>query len=280
MKDLWVPLSGAIAQQRYTETVANNVANASTPGFKRDELAFKEHLTALENGHHEIDLPNKEFKPEDFYKSYGAEHSMVKVDGSYTDFSQGRLSPTGNPFDLAINGKGFFEILTPNGVKFTRKGMFSLSRERVLVNDQGFPVLGKFDAEIMEQIKNNKEVPTNLPSPESRVIKFDPGKITVNLEGQLFVNNENVNNISVVEFVDVNALRKQGNSVFINRNPNNIKTEIESTVHQGFVEESNVNAVSEMSKLIKAHRHFESIQKVIRTYDNMASKSVNELLKF
>ena len=64
MKDLWVPLSGAISQQRKIDTLANNIANANTPGFKKDHLSFKEHLTVLEKGHQDIDLPNKEFKPE------------------------------------------------------------------------------------------------------------------------------------------------------------------------------------------------------------------------
>ena len=89
-------MSGAIAQQRNVETIANNVANAQTPGFKKDQLAFKEYLSAFEKGVHDIDLPNKEWSPEDFYHSYGAEQGHVRVDGSYTMHSQGQLTPTGN----------------------------------------------------------------------------------------------------------------------------------------------------------------------------------------
>ena len=85
MKELWVPLSGALAQQKRVETIANNVANANTPAFKRDQAVFKEHLTAYEKGT-DIDLPNKEWAPEDFYRSYGAEKANVKVDGTYTNF--------------------------------------------------------------------------------------------------------------------------------------------------------------------------------------------------
>lgn len=78
----------------------------------------------------------------------------------------------------------------------------------------------------------------------------------------------------------MHALRKEGNSLFINNNEGNLKEQINTSIHQGFIEQSNVNAVSEMSELIKAHRHFESIQKAIKTYDSISSKAVNEMIKF
>ena len=271
MKDLWVPLSGAIAQQRQIETIANNVANANTTGFKKDSLVFKEYLSALDKGHNEIDLPNKEFAPSDFYKSYGAENSFVKVDGNYTDFTQGPLQSTSNPFDFGIQGEGFFEVLTPNGVRFTRKGAFSLNRDSILVNSDGFPVLSKFD----------RQADAAVPGPENRVLKIEGGKISVNMEGDIFINDVKSNTLSVIEFKDRSALLKEGSSNFINKYPDNIKSEdISSTVNQGFLESSNVNPIAEMSNLIKAHRHFESIQKAIKTYDTISSRAVNEITKF
>ena len=94
MRELWVPLSGAIAQQKQVETIANNVANVNTPGFKRDQVVFKEYLAALEKGADQqgVDLPQKEWKPEDFYRSYNSEDSFVKVDGSFTNHEQGQLA--------------------------------------------------------------------------------------------------------------------------------------------------------------------------------------------
>ena len=94
MRELWVPLSGAIAQQRQVETIANNVANANTPGFKKEQVVFKEYLAALEKPDAQIDLPQKEWKPEDFYRSYNSEDAFVKVDGTYTLHEQGQLAPT------------------------------------------------------------------------------------------------------------------------------------------------------------------------------------------
>lgn len=122
MKNIWVPLSGQIAQQQKVDTIANNIANANTAGFKKDSLTFKEYLVSLDKGSTDINLPNKEFSPDDFYRSEGAENAYVKVDGSYTNFEQGALKPSNNPLDIALNGKGFFEVLTPSGIRFTRKG--------------------------------------------------------------------------------------------------------------------------------------------------------------
>ena len=279
MKSLWVPLSGAIAQQRNVETIANNVANANTPGFKKDQLVFKEYMTVLDKGYGDIDLPNKEWAPKDFYKSYGAENAQVKVDGSFTIHEQGQLTPTGNPFDLALQGKGFIEVLTPNGSRYTRRGTLSLNPDGVLVTDQGNPVLSQLDPNLLKQADGRE--PANLPKPQDRIIKLDQGKMSVNLQGDLFINNQPVSKLSVVEFKDIHALRKEGNSLFINNNNQNIKTEgLTTAIHQGFVEQSNVNPVHEMSELIKANRQFESIQRVIKAYDSIAGKSVNEIAKF
>jgi len=273
LKDIWVPLSGAIAQQRNVETIANNLANSNTPGFKKDKLTFKEQLTVLEKGLQaaDIDVPHKEFAPEDFYRTYGAEKSKVKIDGSYTDFRQGDLRHTGNPLDLAINGPGFFELNSPNGIRFTRKGTFSLSGEGYLVNERGFPVLSKLDP-LAEGERAD---------PNKRILKIIGKKVSLTNSGEVFVDGRKTANLSMVEFKDIAALKKEGNSLFINNYPENLTTEVKkSTLHQGFLEGSNVNPLEEMSALIKASRHFESIQQAIKAYDNITGKAVNEIAKF
>lgn len=284
MRELWVPLSGAIANQRQIDVVSNNIANINTAGFKKDNLTFKEHLTALDKGHTDIDLPNKEWRPEDFYRSYGAEHSFVQADATYSDFSQGRLAPTGNNFDLAIQGQGFFEILTPNGIRYTRNGTLGIDRGGNLVTSNGFPVLSKLLPKEKKEIENNSN--TNLPEapvppPQSRVISVGGSAFTVANDGRVYIDNKNIAELSLVEFKDVNALTKEGSVLFINKDEGNIlKTTPKSSVNQGFIEESNVNSIVEMTNLIKANRNFESIQKVIKTYDQMAGQTVNEITKF
>jgi flagellar basal-body rod protein FlgF len=280
MKNIWVPLSGQVAQQRKVETIANNVANANTVGFKKDQLVFKEHLTALTKGADDIDIPRKEFSPADFYNTQGAENAMVAIDGSFTIFEQGTLIPTSNPLDIALKGDGFIEVLTPTGVRFTRKGNLSLSREGELVNDQGFKVLSALNAS-EESLRDPASV-GNVPTPEERIVRVPTNtKLTFTNEGEILTRDGVVGKISVVEFKDKHALRKEGNSLYITPDETNIlRNNIQTTVNQGFLEGSNVNAIEEMSELIKAHRHFESIQKAINAYDQISNKVANEIGKF
>ncbi|MAZ49219.1 MAG: flagellar basal-body rod protein FlgF [Halobacteriovoraceae bacterium] len=269
LKNIWVPVSGQIAQQRKVETIANNIANANTAGFKRDEITFKEHLTAYSQTPDNIDLPRKEWNPDDFYRTQGAENAFVKVDGTYTDFQQGALSPTGNKLDIALFGKGLFEVLTPNGVRYTRKGTFGLNKEGEIVNENGYKLLSKL------QPGQNLEAGTI----NSRVIKIpNQGQISISKEGRVFSPEGELATISVVEFKDHHALRKEGSSLFINNADDNTKREnIATTVNQGYVEGSNVNAIREMSELIKAHRQFEAIQKAVKTYDSISGKIANDI---
>lgn len=280
MKNIWVPLSGQVAQQRKVETIANNVANANTVGFKKDQLVFKEHLTALTQGVDDIDIPRKEFSPADFYHTQGAENAMVAIDGGFTVFEQGQLNPTSNPLDVALKGEGFIEVITPTGVRFTRKGNLSLSRDGELVTDQGFKVLSAYEVPA-DRIRDPASA-ASVPRPEERILRVPTNaQLTISNGGDLFTKDGQVGKLSIVEFQDKQALRKEGNSLFITPDENNVRrTEIKTTVHQGFLEGSNVNAIEEMSELIKAHRQFESIQKAINAYDSISSKAANEIGKF
>lgn len=280
MKNIWVPLSGQVAQQRKVETIANNVANANTVGFKKDQLVFKEHLTALTKGVEDIDIPRNEFSPADFYHTQGAENAMVAVDGSFTIFEQGTLIPTQNPLDVALKGEGFLEVLTPTGVRFTRKGNLSLSREGELVTDQGFKVLSALNAS-EESLRDPASI-NSFPKPEERILRVPTNmKLTISNEGEVLTRDGVVGKLSVIEFKDNHALRKEGNSLYLTPDENNVvRTDIKTVVHQGFLEGSNVNAIEEMSELIKAHRHFESIQKAINAYDSISGKAANDIGKF
>jgi flagellar basal-body rod protein FlgF len=280
LKNIWVPLSGQIAQQKKVETIANNIANANTAGFKRDDIVFKEHLTALsEKGMTDIDIPREDWSPDDFYRTQGAENAYVKVDGTYTVHEQGELVPTGNNFDLALSGKGFFEVLTPAGIRYTRKGTFTIDREGMLVTDRGFRVLGKLPE--ADEAAGNAEAPADTGI-EARFLKLnDMKKISISKSGDIYSPQGVIGGLSVVEFKDPYALKKQGYSLFVNNAKENVSREnIKTTVNQGFVEQSNVNALREMSELIKAHRHFDNIQKAINTYDAISGKAMNEIGKF
>jgi flagellar basal-body rod protein FlgF len=211
-----------------------------------------------------------------FYRSQGAENSLVKIDGSYTIHKQGDLEQTNNAFDLGLSGNGFFEVLTPNGVRYTRKGSFTVNKAGELVTTQGFKVL-----QAAPKIPEGETAQAVVPPPEQRVIKLANGRFSVNFQGAMFQNGQQLGELAVVEFRDTQALRKEGNSLFINPESSNISNlEGKTAVRQGTLEQSNVNAIQEMSELIKAHRQFESIQKGLKAYDNIAGRSVNEIGKF
>jgi len=256
------------------------LGTAHTLGFKKEQLVFKDNLTALTQGVEDIDIPRKEFSPADFYHTQGAENAMVSVDGSYTIHEQGQFIPTSNPLDVALKGDGFLEVLTPTGVRFTRKGNLSLNRDSELVTDQGFKILGALEV-TPEALREPASI-NSFPKPEDRVIKVPTNsKLTVSLDGELLTAGGTLGKLSIVEFADKHALRKEGNSLFITPDEANIlRTDIKTTVNQGFLEGSNVNAIEEMSELIKAHRHFESIQKAINAYDSISGKAANEIGKF
>jgi flagellar basal-body rod protein FlgG len=269
-----------VAQQRKVETIANNVANANTVGFKKDQLVFKEHLTALTREAEDIHIPRNEFSPADFYHTQGAENAMVDVAASYTIHEQGTLIPTSNPLDIALKGDGFLEVLTPTGVRFTRKGNLSLNREGELVTDQGYKVLNALN--VGQETLRDPAAIDSVAKPEERVLRVPTNsKITISLEGEILSKDGSFGKLSVVEFVDKHALKKEGHSLFISPDEFNVRrTDIKTTTNQGFLEGSNVNAIEEMSELIKAHRHFESIQKAINAYDSISGKAANDIGKF
>lgn len=265
-KGLFTAVSGAIAQTTKLDTIANNLANVNTPGFKRDSQLFKEYLSAYEKEPNVVQVPRVPASIESFYDMQGGDKSYVDIAGTYTDFTQGFLKQTGNPLDVAIEGKGFFEVLTPEGVRLTRAGDFSLDAEGRIVTKQGFPVLkdGGLGAD-----------------PNSRTIKTNGQKVSVSSTGEIFGGNENLGKLSLLNVSNKESLQKTGNGMFAfreNMNPN-ITVATEITVHQGAIEASNVNTVREMTDMISANRTFESTQKAIQAYDEMHKKLVTEVPK-
>jgi len=281
MKAIWVPISGQIAQQEKVDVIANNIANSNTIGFKKDDLAFREYVQSYEDPQLDIDIPRKNFSTADMYREAGVHKSFVKSAGGFSNFNQGQLNPTNNPLDFAINGDGFFEVLTPQGIRFTRRGNFSVNANGELVTDSN-------DKLLKARINNNLADEEN---PESRIIKVNGNlnnagqnnKIVVTPKGEIFQNLVQLGKMSVIEFSKIQELQKDGAGKFKSDNNQEIVSKndaMNSEVKQGFLEASNVNALTEMSELIKAHRQFEQIQKAVQAYDSINGKAVNDLMKF
>ena len=272
--------SGSIAQSERLDTVANNLANADTAGFKRDQVAFQSVMSSAIAAAQKEGIPHKAYTEKDFHKLDGSQTAYTAVEGTFTDFSQGRAKLTGNPLDVALEGKGFLEVLGPQGLRYTRHGGLKLSPEGMLVTTEGFPVLSP---------GGGAETPDGKPVPReelmARAIRLDTskganGRITITGEGRIFQDKTEVGQLAVASFVDSRLLQKEGGSLFRNDDKANILADGAGTrVQQGMIETSNVNSVSEMVELLKAQRMFEANEKVIRTYGDMESRAVNDLGK-
>lgn len=281
-KGLWPAISGSIAQSERLDTVANNLANADTHGFKRDQVAFKAAMASATAAAHKEEIPRKVYTEKDFHKLDGAQTAFAVVEGSYTDFAQGRAKLTGNPLDVALEGKGFLEVLGPQGVRYTRHGSLKLNPEGMLVTTEGYPVLSPGPG----QEANTAGTPVPREELLARAINVDmskagsAGRLTITKDGTIYQDRTQLGQLAITEFVDPRLLQKEGSSLFRNDVGANISREASGTrVEQGMIETSNVNAVSEMVELLKATRMFEANEKIVRAYGDLESRAVNDLGK-
>jgi len=263
---IYTALSGALAAEEKVNTIANNLANVNTAGFKKDSLTFREYLTELEK-EDEVGIgARSSYKWDDYHSLRGIDKAFVDVDTREIDFAQGEITETGNPLDFAINGKGFFAVKMPSGIGFTRNGSFTVNSDGVLVTSEGYPVInGEGD----------------LTSPESTTeIAITGSRIDIDSEGNIYQDGRRTDKLSPVGFEDLRGLSKAGSSIFINNDPVANPSKIEkSEIIQGSIEGSNVNAVNEMVEMIAANRAFESYQNIIKSFNEINEKSVNQVGK-
>ncbi|MBD3182238.1 flagellar basal-body rod protein FlgF [Candidatus Poribacteria bacterium] len=235
--------AGMINQQISLEVITNNLANASTSGYKRDELSFSSMLNTLPS-------------VESIYPE-GTKPELDTVTVKYsTDFSQSGVKSTDNPLDLALEGDGFFVIQHPNGIRYTRDGNFFLNDSGQLVTADGYPVLG-----------------TNGP------INIQNGKLDIDSSGQVILDKTPIANLRLADFQDKSVLVKEGNNVFALSDPNATETASSALVRQGYLELSNVNVVQEMTKMIETMRVYESYQKSLQLINETLEKASGELGK-
>ena len=161
----------------------------------------------------------------------------------YTDHSSGALKPTGNLYDLALSGRGFFCVQAPDGIRYTRKGDFTLNADGILVTRNGWPVLGEGG-----QIDvSNKENPHRF------------SKFAVDEQGNVSVDGKAVDTLRIVDFAQIHRLQKAGDTLF--RQPDSGAGEIpveQVKISQGFLEISNVDSVKMMTEMIEGLRGYAS----------------------
>ena len=136
---MYSALFGALSNEHRMNSIANNLANVNTTGYKRDMLSFKD--TFAMYAHDEIMEPMVNLRSKKLFPE--PQHlSRTRIAQAQTDFDQGSVKVTGDPFDVAISGKGFFKVRSPQGDFYTRNGHFRMTGEGMLITEQGYPVLG------------------------------------------------------------------------------------------------------------------------------------------
>lgn len=256
VKGLYAAYSGMINEQNRMDVLTNNLANASTTGFKKEgatSQAFKDVLAYKIKD--TTDYPH-------LAKNIGNLNLGVKVGETYTDYSQGAFKATENTYDLALSGSGFFmvEFANKNGentIKYTRDGSFTLNKDGYLVTKDGDYVLDS----------------------RQRRIKVDPNEDSaIDTAGRIQQNGVTVATIGITDFEDYNYLEHYGENYY-EPVPGAKVTAPNALIRSGYLEASNVQVVSEMVEMISVSRQYESNQKLIQTIDSTLEIASNRLGK-
>lgn len=257
LKGLYTAYTGMLNEQNRMDVLTNNLANSATIGFKKEG-------TTSEGFKNVLTYRIKDMECNGMWNNVniGIGTPGVKIGENYVDYSQGAFRETGNTFDLALSGDGFFNIeftskAGETSTLYTRDGNFTLTKEGYLVTKDGDFVLGT----------NNEH------------IKLDPTQATsVDQAGRIMQNNQVVGTVKVTDFSDYDYLERYGENMFRpveGAETTNGKYKVVS----GYLEQSNVQTVEEMVSLISITRQYEANQKLIQTYDSSLDVAVNRLGK-
>jgi flagellar basal-body rod protein FlgF len=240
---LLVSLSQQLAAYRAMDVIANNLANVSTPGFKREAAKFEEYV-------------QQEHPAED--QKGPQSISFVKDAGVMRDSAQGNIEKTGATYDLALNGNGYFQVQTAAGMRYTRDGHFSLDAGGNLVTSEGYQVQGDGGAITI--------------APTDGDINIAPdGTISSVVRG---VGNQ-LGKVKVVDFANDAALTKQGGNLYsTSQTPT---TATKATMRQGALEASNVQPVIEISKMIEVMRAYEATATLSKSQEDLMRQAIQTL---
>lgn len=245
IRGIYSSASGMMAEMTRTDATANNLANANTTGYKKDVAVVKDFasimITRINDGNN---------------TDIGKLGLGAAIDEIAVDHATGTMRTTGNDLDMAVEGKGYFTIETPNGVRYTKNGTFSRNTSGELVTNDGYRVLGQSGGSI----------------------SVNGAKVNVNSEGTVSVDGLQTGRLRIVDFADEKQLTKEGSSLFV-ASGNAQQQAASGSVRQGTLEMSNVNVVTEMVNLITGYRAYEVNAKAVQAHDQLLDKAVNEVGK-
>lgn len=272
-------VGGMIAQFNRLDTISNNLANANTNGYKRDDVVIGDFLRLYQEFKHELPLKNHTREASKFLNR--TINRVPAVVEEYSDLTVGSFAHTENPLDLALKNKNaFFAIETPNGVRYTRDGAFELDNNGTLVTKQGFVVLSS----------EGLNSPENMSEAGAIRIDLSSNNIEISKNGEVFVRNlsnenigvaEPIGAVAVVSFINPKYLKKVGDNLYElpqERENERMSLNDSDVVASGFIEKSNINPVVEMTALITTNRLVDIYSKVMKTYqDDLAPEAINKL---
>jgi flagellar basal-body rod protein FlgG len=251
-QSLWIAKSGLDAQQTKLSTISNNLANASTAGYKRSRAVFEDLL--YQNVRQVGAQSSQDTQlPSGLMLGLG-----VRTVATEKLFTQGNLVETGNSFDVAIEGRGFVEVLLPDGSQaYTRDGSFQVDNQGQLVTSSGYVVQPAIT------------VPENAQS----VSVGNDGTVTVSTPGSASVTQ--IGSLQLADFINPTGLQPMGKNLYLESNASG-SPQVGTpglnglgTIVQGFIESSNVNVVEELVNMIETQRAYEINSKAISTSDQM-----------
>ena len=239
-------VAAALLRQRHLEIATNNLANASTVGFKAERPYF--------------DLYREAQSPDELRPLGDDLVRQSRWAGTNVDYKGGKIQHTTNPLDLSLVGPGFFVLQSPQGPRYTRAGQFTLSVNREIVSQDGWPVLGEGGAPIRVPAGGEGE------------------KIVIGLTGEVRMGDRPVGRFQVVDFPQPYRLFKQHGASFSTVDARETGAAVANPqMVQGTLELSYVSPISEMVALIETARLYEAYQKVFQSFDSMSDRAVNDL---
>jgi flagellar basal-body rod protein FlgF len=277
VRGLYTGASGLIVQMGKIDVLSHNLANVDTPAFKKDMTimkAFPEMLMRRINDDGVRQIPIGSY---DLMPVVGKLGTGVEINEVFTEFSQGAFKQTQNDFDMALEGKGFFSVMSAEGERYTRNGSFLIDRDGFLVTKDGFKVLGENGP--IQIKKNNFMVDEDGNVFENLEYRDDPLRL-VSMEENEWNQPVRLDRLKIVDFPEIRYIKKKGESLYTETDHSGkafIIANERPKVRQGLLEASNVNPVIEMVDLIEVHRSYEASQKMIQAHDAALGQAVNQV---
>ncbi|MBD5559253.1 MAG: flagellar basal-body rod protein FlgF [Clostridia bacterium] len=259
LRSFYIAGTGMLTQRQKMDVIINNVTNTDTTGYKKDQVISRTFDDLLLNRLNEDPnvLNTRTGTRISGNSEVGPQNTGVQVDELVIDWTQGPMEATGRQTDMAITGDGFFAVQTPAGERYTRAGNFQVDSNGTLLTSDGNYVLGR----------------------NGGMINVGTGDFYVNQNGEVYVDNQQVGALRIVQFADNGVLRKEGGNLFyaLDGAPQQMANPV---VEQGLLEGSNLDVGREMAEMLQTNRVYESSQRMLRMVDESLEKTVNQIAQF